>query len=50
MIGALLGVLLIGLIGNGLDLNSVDSNVQIIVTGLLMAAAVALGVLRKQRR
>lgn len=48
MMGVVLGVLLIGVIGNGLDLNSVDSNVQTIVTGLLMAAAVALGMLRKK--
>ncbi len=49
MLGVLLGVLLIGVIGNGLDLNSVNSNVQTIITGLLMAAAVALGMLRKRR-
>lgn len=48
MTGAVLGVLLIGIIGNGLDLNSVNSNVQIIITGLLMAVAVALGSLRKR--
>lgn len=48
MMGALLGVLLIGVIGNGLDLNSVNSNLQIIVTGLLMAAAVGLGMLRNR--
>lgn len=50
MMGAVLGVLLIGIIGNGLDLNSVNSNIQIIVTGLLMAVAVALGALRKKKR
>lgn len=49
MLGVLLGVLLIGVIGNGLDLNSVSSSVQTIITGLLMAAAVALGALRKRR-
>ncbi len=49
MTGAVLGVLLIGIIGNGLDLNSVNSNIQIIVTGLLMAIAVGLGQLRKRR-
>lgn len=49
MLGVLLGVLLIGVIGNGLDLRSVNSNIQIIITGLLMAAAVALGMLRRKR-
>lgn len=48
VIGAVLGVLLIGVIGNGLDLNSINSNIQIIITGLLMAAAVGLGMLRKR--
>lgn len=46
ILGVLLGVLLIGIIGNGLDLNSVNSHIQVIITGLLMAAAVALGMLR----
>jgi ribose/xylose/arabinose/galactoside ABC-type transport system permease subunit len=50
MVGALLGVLLIGVIGNGLDLNSINSNIQIIITGLLMAAAVGLGMLRDRGR
>lgn len=49
MLGVILGVLLIGLIGNGLDLNSINSNIQIIITGLLMAVAVALGTLRQKR-
>lgn len=45
--GALLGVLLIGVIGNGLDLKGVNSHVQVIVTGVLMAVAVALTAMRR---
>jgi len=48
VIGALLGVLLIGIIANGLDLKGVNSHVQVIVTGVLMAAAVALTALRSR--
>jgi ribose transport system permease protein len=45
--GALLGVLLIGVIGNGLDLKGVNSHVQVIITGVLMAVAVAVTALRR---
>jgi ribose transport system permease protein len=50
IIGVVLGVLLVGVINNGLDLNSVDSNVQTIVIGVLMAVAVGISVLRKRGR
>jgi ribose transport system permease protein len=50
MMGAFLGVLLIAVIGNGLDLAGVNSPVQIIVTGCLMAAAVAMNSLRRKAR
>lgn len=50
MVGVVLGVLLIGVINNGLDLNSVNSHVQTIVTGVLMALAVGISVLRKRGR
>jgi ribose transport system permease protein len=46
--GAMLGVLLIAMVGNGLDLNAVESHVQVIVTGVLMALAVAISELRKR--
>src|SRR5699024_4925559 len=49
MFGTFLGVLLIGIIGNGLDLNSVSSHLQTILTGVLMAVAVGLGAMRKRR-
>ena len=45
--GAPLGVLLIGVIGNGLDLKGVNSHVQVIITGVLMAVAVAVTALRR---
>ncbi|MFJ6633642.1 ABC transporter permease [Streptomyces sp. NPDC091376] len=38
--GALAGVLLIGLLGNLLTLNDVSSEIQVIVTGLLLVASV----------
>jgi ribose transport system permease protein len=49
-VGALLGVLLISILGNGLDLSAVSSNVQTIVTGVLMALAVGLTQLRRGTR
>ncbi|GAA1859776.1 sugar ABC transporter permease [Pseudonocardia ailaonensis] len=50
VLGAMLGVILIAMLGNGLDLLSVQTNVQTIVTGILMAAAVALTQLRRGSR
>jgi ribose/xylose/arabinose/galactoside ABC-type transport system permease subunit len=47
VVGALLGVLLIGVIGDGLDLKGVNSHVQVIITGVLMAVAVALTAMRR---
>lgn len=44
--GVLLGVILIGVLGNGLDLKGVNSNVQVIITGVLMAVAVGFTALR----
>ena len=49
-LGAMLGVLLIAMLGNGLDLLAVQTNVQTVVTGLLMAAAVGLGQIRRGSR
>jgi ribose transport system permease protein len=49
-LGAMLGVLLIAMLGNGLDLLSVQTNVQTVITGVLMAAAVALAQLRRGSR
>lgn len=50
VVGAALGVLLIAVLGNGLDLLSVQSNVQTVITGVLMALAVALDQLRRRIR
>lgn len=46
--GILLGVLVIGILANGLDLKGVNSHVQVIVTGVLMAVAVAFTALRRR--
>ena len=48
--GALLGAFIIGLIANILNLNSVDSYVQVIVNGVIIMAAVGLDTFTRKRR
>lgn len=48
--GALLGAFIIGLISNILNLNSVDSYVQIIVNGIIIMVAVGLDTFTRKRR
>jgi len=48
--GTLLGVLVFGTLGNGMNLLGVDSNWQLILTGLILLGAVTLDVLLKGRR
>ena len=48
--GALLGAFIIGLITNILNLNSVDSYVQVIVNGVIIMAAVGLDTFTRKRR
>jgi ribose/xylose/arabinose/galactoside ABC-type transport system permease subunit len=50
VVGAMLGVLLISMLGNGLDLSAVSSNVQTVVTGVLMAVAVGISQFAKRPR
>jgi ribose/xylose/arabinose/galactoside ABC-type transport system permease subunit len=50
MIGVVLGVALIAIVGNGLNLINVPTAIQIMVTGALMALAVAVNALRGSRR
>jgi ribose/xylose/arabinose/galactoside ABC-type transport system permease subunit len=46
--GALLGVTLVTVLGNGLDLAAVSSDIQTMVTGALVVVAVALNARRKR--
>ena len=48
--GAFVGVLIFGLIQNGLGLMSVGTEFQLVVTGVIIIAAVAVDALRNQRR
>lgn len=50
MIGVVLGVALIAIVGNGLNLLGIDTAIQIMVTGALMALAVAINSLRGRGR
>jgi ribose transport system permease protein len=49
-IGTLLGVLLIGLIKNGLLLNSISTDWENIITGAIMLFAIALDVMRQRNK
>lgn len=49
VIGAVLGVALLSVLSNGLDLNAVSSNVQTMVIGALILLAVAVNNLRRRR-
>ena len=42
MVGTLAGVLMLGTINNVLLLNNVDSNIQKVITGLIIIAAASL--------
>lgn len=50
IVGALYGALLVGVIRNGLQLTGVDSVYQILITGILVIAAVALDQFARRRR
>ena len=50
LMGAFAGVLIFGLIQNGLGLMSVGTEFQLVVTGVIIIAAVAVDALRSQRR
>lgn len=50
VIGAVLGVALLSVLSNGLDLNAVNSNIQTMINGALILLAVGLNNLRRQRR
>jgi ribose transport system permease protein len=50
VIGAVLGVALLAILSNGLDLNAVDSNIQVMINGGLILVAVGLNNLRRRRR
>ncbi|WP_370357386.1 ABC transporter permease [Catenulispora sp. MAP12-49] len=50
IVGALYGALLVGVIRNGLQLTGVDSVYQILITGILVIAAVAVDQLARRRR
>jgi ribose/xylose/arabinose/galactoside ABC-type transport system permease subunit len=50
LLGAFGGVLIFGLIQNGLGLMSVGTEFQLVVTGAIIIAAVAVDALRNQRR
>jgi ribose transport system permease protein len=50
VIGAVLGVALLSILSNGLDLNAVSSNVQTMVNGALILIAVGLNNLRRRDR
>ena len=50
VIGAVLGVLLLSVLSNGLDLNAVSSNVQTMINGALILLAVGLNNLRRRAR
>lgn len=50
VIGALLGVVLVTVLGNGLDLAAVSSDIQTMLTGGLVVLAVALNARRKAAR
>ena len=44
VVGTVIGCLIVGVINNGLNLNGVNSNWQIVVKGLLIVVAVVLDV------
>jgi ribose transport system permease protein len=48
VLGAVLGVALLSILSNGLDLNAVDSNIQTMVNGALILVAVGLNNLRRR--
>jgi len=48
--GTLIGVLIVGVLGNGLDINGVNTFIQLIVTGAITIAAVSLSVSTKKGR
>lgn len=50
IVGALYGALLVGVIRNGLQLTGVDSVYQILITGILVIAAVAVDQFARRRR
>jgi len=50
LVGAFAGVLIFGLIQNGMGLMSVGTEFQLVVTGAIIIAAVAVDALRNQRR
>jgi len=50
VVGAVLGVALLSILSNGLDLAAVDSNIQTMVNGALILLAVGLNNLRRRRR
>ena len=49
IVGAVLGVALLSVLSNGLDLNAVNSNIQTMIIGLLILLAVGLNNLRGRR-
>jgi ribose/xylose/arabinose/galactoside ABC-type transport system permease subunit len=49
LVGALFGVLIFGLIQNGMGLMAVDTQYQLVITGAIIVAAVAIDELRNRR-
>lgn len=49
VLGAVLGVALLSILSNGLDLNAVDSSVQTMINGALILVAVGVNNLRRRR-
>ena len=49
LVGALIGVLIFGLIQNGMGLMNIGTMYQLVITGAIIVAAVAIDELRKRR-
>lgn len=47
--GAIVGALVLGVLNNGMSIQGVDNNIQLIIKGLVLLAAVAFDVVNKRR-
>lgn len=47
--GAIIGALVLGVLNNGMSLIGVDNNIQLVIKGLVLLAAVAFDVINKRR-
>jgi ribose transport system permease protein len=48
--GTLAGALLLGILNNALALNNIDSNVQLLIKGMIIVAAAGLQAFRSSKR